>query len=566
MGRYTCVYNEDNLCIDVEVSREGANPLFLIGNGGAQREIATLPRDLDIEKHLPVFIGIGMGHGYREFRKQYPLAPVAIVDKEKDLWEAADIDIKDENTLILHDDVTSSIMSKLTAWQNTYISKSFIPVVHPFYQRLDKTFYGDIREKLLANQQFDFWGKARFERFQQKKTKLLLISSQYFLLGEIESACTRLGVEYKHLQLENEEMGSQEFIEQLLKEVLLFKPDALLTLNHSGVDREGVLMDLLDKLQLPLISWFLDNPHLVLSAYTGLTSPWLHIFTWDKDNIASLKSEGFENTYYLPLGTDPERFHPRNKQEKSPTSWKSDVSFVGNSMYYKEEKAWGKTKFPSRYFKDFLSLAVKFSKVDEKSITTFIKNQTNPKHKPLIDIYNATKTQYERLAFETGLTWGATKDYRYECVKQLLDFKPLIVGDDGWKLLFKEEKRQWRWLDAITYYTELPIFYTHSKINFNCTSMQMKGASNQRILDAPAAGAFVITDWREQIASMFDEKTELVCFREKEEIPDLIRYYLKHDTERENIVQAARKRVLACHTWEKRVEEIICVMQEKYKK
>jgi len=325
-------------------------------------------------------------------------------------------------------------------------------------------------------------------------------------------------------------------------------------------------MDLLEKLQLPFISWFVDNPHLVLSAYTGLVSPWLNIFTWDKDTIPSLKAQGFENTYYLPLGTDPIRFHPRNKEVKFPKEWKSDVSFVGHSMLEKVEKRWEKSHFPQKYFKDFLSLGADFSKNDEKSIITFIENQTNPKYGDLIEFYKGIKAQEEKLAFETGMTWEATRVYRLECVKQLLDFHPLVVGDDGWKTLLSQEGKSWRWHCAIFYYTELPHFYPHSKINFNCTSMQMKGASNQRILDVPAAGAFVITDWREQMEPMFDEGTEVICFREKEEIPDLIRYYLKHDTERENIALAARKRVLACHTWDKRVEEIVRVMREKYGK
>ena len=31
-------------------------------------------------------------------------------------------------------------------------------------------------------------------------------------------------------------------------------------------------MDLINKLELPFISWFVDNPHLILYSYEGLTS------------------------------------------------------------------------------------------------------------------------------------------------------------------------------------------------------------------------------------------------------------------------------------------------------
>ena len=566
MSRYKCICDEHNTCIDIEVCREDASSLCILGSGGAQRELASLPKEIDVEAYLPVFLGIGMGHAYHEFRNKYPSLPVVIVDKEKDLWLAAGIRIDDENTFIIDENEGQKALLALTKWQELHGNKPFFPIAHSFYQRLDKAFYGDLQEKLKASQKFDFWGKARSPKFKNSTTRLLLISSKYFLLGEIEIACQRLGIECKHLLLESDEIGSQEFIAQLLQEVIVFKPDALLTLNHSGVDREGVLMDLLEKLQLPFVSWFVDNPHLTLAAYTGLTSPWLNIFTWDRDNIPSLKALGFENTYYLPLGTDPERFHPRNKEVKVPSTWKSDVSFVGNSMLEKVEKSWKKSNFPKKYLKDFLAFGVDFSKTTERSIASFIENEARPQYKALTDFYKKIESKEEKLAFQTGLTWEATRDYRFECVKQLFDFKPLLLGDEGWKTLLLKEKRQWRWHHPIFYYTELPNFYSHSKINFNCTSMQMKGASNQRILDVPAAGAFIITDWREQMDAMFDEKTEVICFREKEEIPDLVRYYLKNERERESITLAARKRVLACHTWDKRVEEIIRVMREKYGK
>jgi len=232
MPRYTCIYDENNTCIDIEVCREGASPICILGNGGAQRELACLPKDIEIKNYLPVFLGIGMGHAYHEFRNQYPTLPIAIIDKEEDLWQAAGINIEDENTLIINKNENGNTLLALTDWQNSHTGKPFFPIAHSFYQRLDKAFYGELREKLLASQKCDFWGKARLPKFQDSATRLLLISSKYFLLGEVDLACKRLGIECKHLLLENEEISSQEFIAQLLKEVISFKPDALLTLNH----------------------------------------------------------------------------------------------------------------------------------------------------------------------------------------------------------------------------------------------------------------------------------------------------------------------------------------------
>lgn len=148
-------------------------------------------------------------------------------------------------------------------------------------------------------------------------------------------------------------------------------------------------------------------------------------------------------------------------------------------------------------------------------------------------------------------------------MRRLLPFKPLIVGDSGWKIEFRHEDEQPRYLDALSYYTQLPLFYGHSSINFNCTSKQMKGAVNQRVFDVPAAGAFVLTDWRPQMEQLF-EPDEMACYREPEEIPELVRRYLSYPEERRKLAEAARKRVLSCHTWEHRLQEMLEHMRMVY--
>lgn len=170
-------------------------------------------------------------------------------------------------------------------------------------------------------------------RFRSAKPRVLLLTSKYFLMGELEGACRKLGIEHKLITLQSDSLAHTDFVQQLLETVLAFKPDCCVTLNHMGVDVEGVLMDLLARLELPLASWFVDNPHLIIHLYSRCVSPWATLFTWDADNIESLRRAGFEHVFYLPLGTDPQRFSPAGAH--APAAWKADVSFVGNSMLYK---------------------------------------------------------------------------------------------------------------------------------------------------------------------------------------------------------------------------------------
>lgn len=317
-------------------------------------------------------------------------------------------------------------------------------------------------------------------------------------------------------------------------------------------------MDLLARLQLPLASWFVDNPHLIIHLYTRCVSPWTALFTWDSDNIPSLHAAGFEHVFYLPLGTDPERFCP-GKERDAPAAWRAAISFVGNSMLYKVGGRLKNGRFPRALLLPFKTVARAFMESELRSVPALLERDFPDVHAR----YLALPDNEARLAYETAVTWQATRLYRNGCVRRLLPFHPLLVGDAGWKTEFRHESAQPRYLPALSYYTELPAFYGCSDLNFNCTSKQMKGAVNQRIFDIPAAGGFVLTDWRPQMERLF-EPDEMAVYHEPEEIADLTRHFLSHPDQRRALVTAGRRRVLACHTWRHRLQTLLHQMRAVY--
>ena len=553
---------QDGLPADLEVAINGRR-LAVLGPAGAARELAVLEQvpGRNLSAGLPVLLGSGLGFALGELLAR-TTGPVAVVDKEAALLAATNMQARfaDPRVLFVTEADPDKALARLTHWQLEHGGKPFVPLVHPFYQRLDRVWYGHVRDQLAASASFDFWDKAVQPRFATRETRLLLITSKFFLMGEIVGACKRLGLPTHLLTLEDQEIGGAEFVERLLTAVVTFKPDFVLTMNHLGIDREGLLVDLLGRLRLPLASWFVDNPHLIVHLYARLATPWTTIFTWDADNVPMLRELGFPHAAYLPLGTDPSRFRPRPGERPPSPLLPAAVSFVGNSMVHKVAARMKKTRLPAALLKGYRRTAALFGESTERSTRQFV-----------LGLDSAISTAYEnlpddegRLAFETLLTWEATRQYRAACVEQLLPFTPLIVGDKGWRYNFRHRDEPWHLHPEVTYYDGLPRIYPFSTINFNCTSKQMKGAVNQRIFDAPAAGGFVLTDWREQMEALFEPGREVISFREPGEVGDLVRYYLAHPAEREQVARAARRRVLAHHTWDHRVEEIVRVMREIY--
>lgn len=543
---------------DIEASRNGRE-LRMLGQGGSGREIDAVRRALE-KGGLTVLLGAGIGEGVR-YARENAKGPIAIVDAEPEARKLAGfpenpVSDMDADVFWVTETEVDKALTALTRWQEKHGGQPLNAAPLLFYQRLRPEFYAEIRKSLDASSSFNFWQKAQAPRFVSTKPRVLLLASKYFLIGELEGACKKLDLPYRLLMVGEDGADMREFVKTLLETVVTFRPDCAVTLNHMGVDKEGVLMELLGKLQLPLASWFVDNPHLIVHSYNKAVSPWTTLFTWDEDNIATLRQKGFEHVRYLPLGTDPERFRPGLPGLRE---WRSDISFVGNSMV---QKVGGRLK--NGHFSRPLLLAYKdvaqaFADSEERDVADFLR-----KAFPAVwQAYEELSENEDRLAYETAITWQATRLYRNRCVERLLPLNPLIVGDDGWRTEFRRWGQSPRLLPAVSYYTQLPAFYRCSRINFNCTSKQMKGAVNQRVFDVPATGGFVLTDWRPQMANLFDED-EMACYREEGEIEELARFYLDHPGQRAKFAKKARRRVLAHHKWEDRLAEMLAVMAEIY--
>jgi spore maturation protein CgeB len=552
---------EGGTLADVRLRLADGKAWHLLGRGGAARELALL-RPLAERAAaspagagpLPVFLGAGLGHAVLAWLEEHG-GPVAVVDKEAPIQNATGVRealAGRTDVLWLDQEDADEALRALTRWQMAHGGRPLAPAANPVYLRLDRAHYAALQERLKASATADFWSRARYAKFREWPPRILLITSQYFLMGEIVTACERLGVPHRFLQVTDDEVGRQEFVEQLLTAVVEFRPDFVFTINHLGVDREGVLMDLLERLELPLASWFVDNPHLILYLYERVVGPHTAIFTWDADNIESLKERGFEHVRYLALATDARRFrvHEEVPQEHP---LRARVSFVGNSMQYKVGHRMKACRPPRPLLLRYREIAAGFREHQEPSVRRYLAEH----HPELFPHFQALDTPERRLAFEAMITWEATRQYRKGCLERILPFHPLIAGDKGWKITFRDADRPWRWHPELNYYEELPYFYPLSAINFNCTSKQMKGAVNQRVFDVPATGSFVLTDWRDQMEHLFEPGTEVAFFREPGEIPDLVRHYLDHPAERAAIAAAARRRILAEHTYEHRLRQLM---------
>lgn len=332
----------------------------------------------------------------------------------------------------------------------------------------------------------------------------------------------------------------------------LVRPDYVLTVNHYGVDAPGAFMEALDRLRLPLASWLVDNPELILYRYDHLIRASVAVFSTSREAMAPVRARGYEHVFHLPLGTTPSRFAPPAAPPPADHPWRARASFVGNSWIGKIVEQMEKGPFPRELLRRYRQDAARF----EADPTVLPAERLRRDEPELYRLFRGMRDLGREQAWEVLVIWEANRRYRVRCLERLMPFQPLVAGDATWLSALRRSRPHWRHAGPIDYYAELPRFYPCSDVNFNCSSVHMRGALNQRLFDAPACGAFVVTDWQPGLEECFEPDREVVCYRSPEEIPDVVGRWLEDPAGRRRVVQAARRRVLAEHSYVHRLRRL----------
>lgn len=505
------------------------------------------------ENELLVVLGLGLGYHLKAIREKYKNARIIVIEGSPEIFfttvkSKVISDIEKSIDFIVGYPPAEAI-KEITVRQ---LKSGLLPLkVFPLPSALSAfpDYYRPIYLKLRDAMTIKLDKRLKYQKFSNEQLTICLLDFGYFLRKEIHQAIKALG--HNVVSVTGNKDDSVEFLMRKIVGIILkTKPDFILTVNHLGFDEEGILSSFLESIEMPVVVWYVDSPNIIVRPFRANISDNTVLFLWDWSCRDDMVSAGFKNIFYLPLATDETIFKPIKISKGAYRRYYSKVSFVGNSMvdvYTKQIE-----KVPETLHKIVETLAVQLS---EERVS--FKELLSVQKKDVIDqLSELTEKDFREL--ESAVYWRASMLYRWKVLRNLVDFSPVIYGDEGWKKMI-DNSFQLR--GTVNYYETLPVIYNSTEINFNTTSLQMPEAVNQRVFDVPACGGFLLTDHQKAIEELFELGREVITYTALEEIPELVRFYLKHPSERERIAMAARERILKEHTYRHRVNEIIKIVK-----
>jgi spore maturation protein CgeB len=383
--------------------------------------------------------------------------------------------------------------------------------------------------------------------------RALVISGGLFSL-DVSEALRDLGLEVFSW---NPPCSEQQHI---LHEILLLDPHLIVSINY----RHG-LSEISSTLGIPLLVWEID-PSIERLAPLRVSHPDTYIYTYRKANIPRFREAGFEHVEYLPLAANPKRRYPRDLSSEEADQWGADVSFAGSSMAAQAE-ALRQLYLQLTQDRSFFPTAKTDDPVrDYASLwDTAVENQRRNPDRYVIEeafreyfpqgswVASDGEERLVDLAFCAAETAASKRRVQVLNTLSQLDtgFRIRVWGDDGWRRILPDNI-QYR--GPVGHFFELTSVYNASQINLDINRIYQRDIATMRVFDVLACRGFLLADWSDDLGDLFHPGSEVIAYRSLGEIPSLVRHFLTHPREREQIAEAGYQRVLREHTIQSRVE------------
>jgi spore maturation protein CgeB len=377
-------------------------------------------------------------------------------------------------------------------------------------------------------------------------------STPLHIFHDVINAFNRLGHIVNLVNLRLPGTSPAEKVDGLCGELVRFRPDFVFVINEE-ITLLPKLSMILTEMEIPYAVWSINNPF--YWVIKELVSPYCIIFVQERRYIGELKRFGFDHVFFLPPAVNPRTFEKVEQiipDERD--KYNCDISFFGLSFY--------------NFYRQVNSMMIKnpvAQSIINETIEILSKN-------PLLDIFDifeqVQNSHHASLTFSKpgakkdmmiALEYAATSIYRKEIIEGINDFDLHLYGDDGWEGLVNGKIEFYGMLN----YNELLKLYKGSKINLNIPMVQLKSGVEQEVYDILACRSFVLVGYRPGIEDLFELGKEIFCYHDPEELRELCCYFLKHPSEREEMAKRAHLRVLNEHTYERRIENLVEIMQKR---
>lgn len=314
------------------------------------------------------------------------------------------------------------------------------------------------------------------------------------------------------------------------------------------------------KAGIKYVSVIWDAPYIkIFSPFGRLNNCWFSVF--DRLDRERFREAGIPHTMYQPLAVNKKDVlaWSRNARNKLSGKYVNDICFVGslyeNNLY--DVRVHNMPPVISDYFNSiFEEAAFRWDGINRiygktsKDILRYMEII-----RPEFHVDNILDVEDTSLFEITYLVRKIANIERITTLSTLAETYSVVLYTTS-----KVERSQLGNVEVrgpVEVGKSAAVVYAGSKINLNISLKGIEGGTPQRVMDIMGAGGFVLTNYCEETAGLFEEDKEIVMFKTPEELFEKVEYYLHHNEEREQIARAGHDKVIECYTYENKIKKLL---------
>ena len=370
------------------------------------------------------------------------------------------------------------------------------------------------------------------------------------------AALKKLGHQVDELFLEFEKSDLKEYHEFIYNEFFQHMEknsyDVVFSLNYFPI-----ISSVCEHFHFTYISWCVDAP-LIQLYHNSVYNSCNIIFSFDCATVQDLKKKGITRIYHLPLSADIEHFDTINY---NTSKYNADVSLVGST--YEERTFFTQissylSPYLSGYFQAITDIAENLPGINflEEVISPEIKNELMAMLRLKYD--DSYIGSWEMLFANSFLGTYVTYNERLHNLQELSEhFSVSLYTKSSTELLPLVKN-----CGPVDYLSEMPVVFRNSAINLNMTLKTIKTGIQLRVFDVLGCRGFLISNYQEGLAELFEDGKDLVMYHSQEELLEKVDWYLMHDAERKRIATNGYNNVKKNHTAMNRLIELFRIVSE----
>ena len=318
-----------------------------------------------------------------------------------------------------------------------------------------------------------------------------------------------------------------------------------------------IVSNICENIGIPYISWCSSDSANPLLLTKSITNGCNIIFHWDSYWVERLQRLGAESVAYLPWAAST-----AINSGTEPPQPQTDLSLIDTA----DSESW----------RMYLTLSAGLDRRTKGFLDGLMQAQQDIYGFPFLEnaLNETVLTAMEEVFSLPGPRDSiASREELYACQvlyptigKREIDVMlKLLAEEPDWKRIFYTPRKD----EPPTPFLqksppadgeEAAAIYAGSRINILPAPRDIQRGIPPQALDIMGCGGFLLTSFQSDYLQLFEPGKDYVCYESPEDLLDKVRYYLEHEEERREIAHRGHSKVMAEHTLEPRIREMLALL------